>query len=106
MGKPKKPHHAPVAVWDEPDELAEDEFAVILSPDDVIDISKSLGKNIQSAEDLKERCAQVTTLRVDGVEVTLEPRLLMRLKSRCIHRDFKDFLKEVVVKQLHDYAGY
>lgn len=87
--------------------------AAVLTYGDVVEISRLLGKNFptQGSNEVKEALVAairgLATMNVEGVEITLEPRLLHRLKTRCLKgNDFPTWLKDVVVKQLHDYAGW
>jgi hypothetical protein len=87
--------------------------AVVLTYADLMDLGSILGSNISIATpylaktELFNRIRELTTISVEGVPITLEPRLLMRLKSHCLDKpNFDKWLKEVVVKQLHDYAGW
>src|SRR5262245_3298030 len=88
--------------------------AAVLTQADVTEIGRLLHKNLsmhQSSNDIKEALVaairDLATMSVEGTEITLEPRLLRRLRSRCLKgNDFPAWLKEVVVKQLHDYAGW
>ena len=81
--------------------------AMVLTFADISLIGKMMRKNLSGKEDLLATIASLNMVSVEGVAVTLEPRLLQRLKSRCLDKDrFSGWLAEVVVKQLHDYAGW
>ena len=48
----------------------------------------------------------MTSLNLNGLEVTLEPALLQRLKSRCVGRqDFCEFLSAEITRQLRAFVG-
>ena len=79
----------------------------MMEPSDLRDIGKILSTNIATKQDLMIACEIAAQISVDGIDIRLEPRLLQRLKSRCIgNRLFSEFLKETVVKGLHDFAGW
>lgn len=81
--------------------------AVVLTNDDLIQLSKVARRNITDKESLFASVILLNTVRVEGVDVALEPRLLQRLKTRCLDKEaFPGWLREVIVKQLHDYAGW
>ncbi len=81
--------------------------AMVLTHADVAHISAACKRNILEKDQLLRAVSEMTTLTVEGVAVTLEPRLLGRLKSRCLDKpNFPTWLTSVVIKQLHDYAGY
>lgn len=82
--------------------------AVVLTYADLDLISRSLRKTlITNQDELMAAISSVTSINVEGVPVTLEPKLLMRLKSRCLDKAaWPGWLKDVVTKQLHDYAGW
>lgn len=87
--------------------------AVVLTYADVETLSGLMGKNIYSQDpaeiksQLLHQIGELTTFTVEGVPITLEPRLLTRLKSRCLDKpNFDKWLREIVIRQLHDYAGW
>lgn len=86
---------------------AADDPALVLTHGELQQLGRQMRKNVTDKETLLAAIASLNTLSVDGVPVTLEPRLLQRLKSRCLDKgNFPQWLAEVVVKQLHDYAGW
>ncbi len=89
-----------------PPEPSPDDPAAVLTYGEMAEVSRLLGKHLKDKDALIKAIHTATTISVQGVPVTLEHRLLTRLKSRCLTNDFPSFLKEVVIKQLHDYAGY
>jgi hypothetical protein len=87
--------------------------AVVLTYADLADLSSIIGRNIGVKDpsaikgELFNCVGELTTISVEGVPVTLEPRLLQRLKSRCLDKpNFDKWLREVVIKQLHDFCGW
>ncbi len=82
---------------------------VTLKEDDLAELSKLLGRNIKDSDDLLLAARNVTTLSVKGLEggdITLEPYLLNRLKSRCHPtQDFPEFLRERIKELLAGYCG-
>jgi hypothetical protein len=94
----------PIRKLAEPDPL---DPAMVLTHADVASIARLCRQNILSQADLMKAITNLGTVSVEGVQVTLEPRLLQRLKSRCLIKDgFPGWLRDVVIRQLHDYAGY
>ena len=82
--------------------------AMVLTFKDLDTIGRLIRRNLSSDKDaLIHAISTLVSIDVEGVSVPLEPRLLSRLKSRCLKRDdWPKWLSEVTVKQLHDYAGY
>ncbi len=91
-------------------ELAEGHLltsAVILTQDDMIEISRLLRRNVQTKDELMLACQLLTTISVDGQEISLEPRLLQRLHSRCARtQEFGQLIKQTVVRQVHAFCGW
>jgi hypothetical protein len=81
--------------------------ALVLTIQDLTELSGLMGKRITDRETLVHAMKDLSTVSVEGVEINLEYRLLTRLKSRCLDKDnFPRWLREVVIRQLHDYAGW
>jgi hypothetical protein len=81
--------------------------ALVLTFADLNQIGSMCGKNIATLEQLIAAVRELNTVTVNGQAIQLEPKLLTRLKSRCIAKDrFPQWLEEIVVKQLHDFAGW
>jgi len=81
--------------------------AVTLTHDDLAAISVLLMKPVTTKEELLVAITVQNTVTVEGVPITLEPRLLQRLKSRCLDKpNFPRWLAETVTRQLHDYCGW
>ena len=82
---------------------------LMLSKADLSELTKLLGRNIADVDDLMLAVRNVTTLSVKGLEegdITLEPYLLNRLKSRCHPTEyFPKFVRERVKELLAGYAG-
>jgi hypothetical protein len=76
-----------------------------LSDDQLKELSKALGLNITSSAGLVSRVKSMTSLNLDGLEITLEPALLQRLKSRCVRQDFREFVSNEITRQLRAYVG-
>jgi hypothetical protein len=88
----------------EPDPL---DPAVVLTFADLALIGQYLAKRITSQEELLGAIEASTRINVEGISIRLEPRLLMRLKTRCLDKPrWPSWLAETVKKQLHDYAGW
>lgn len=98
-----KPQPKPI----KPPEPSLEDPAVVLTHGEMQDIGRLLGKNLCDKEGLLKAITAATNINIDGVEVNLEPRLLQRLKSRCLKgQSFPEWLRDVTIRQLHDYAGY
>jgi hypothetical protein len=78
----------------------------LLSDEDLGAFSAALGLNIQTKHELLWRVKQMTTVNVEGVKITLDPRLLTRLHSRAVRIPFPDYLRDTVRKALFDVCGY
>ena len=80
-----------------------------ISEDNRLELGRLLGRNIADVDDLMLAVRNVTTLSVKGLEegdITLEPYLLNRLKSRCHPTEyFPKFVRERVKELLAGYAG-
>lgn len=88
----------------EPDPL---DPAIVLTVEDLNGLSAITKMRITDKASLFQAVTNLVAISVEGVEVPLEYRLLMRLKSRCLDKDnFPRWLREVVIRQLHDYAGW
>jgi hypothetical protein len=88
----------------EPDPL---DPAVVLTFADLDLISRSIRKPVATQEELLAAIQSLTAISVEGIPIPLEPRLLMRLKTRCLDKAaWPGWLREVVTRQLHDYAGW
>ena len=97
---------APTIAVAEPEPI---QVPVTLRPSDLKELSRLLGRNIKDADDLLLAARNVTTLSVKGLtgaDITLEPYLLDRLRSRCHPtQDFPQFVRERVVELLAGYCG-
>jgi hypothetical protein len=88
----------------EPDQF---DPALVLTLGDLNELSGLMGKRISDRESLFRAVKDLSVVSVEGVEIPLEFRLLTRLQSRCLDKDnFPRWLREVVIRQLHDYAGW
>ena len=84
-----------------------DEPVMVLTTEDMIAIGRLCHKNILDKPQLFQAILELTTITVDGVLITLEPKLLMRLRTRCLDKpNWSKWLAETIVRQLHDYAGW
>jgi hypothetical protein len=61
--------------------------------------------NLNTPDDLLTRVRQMCSVRVAGVDVPLDLRLLTRLKTRCFSVDFNSWLATLVKQELERYAG-
>ncbi len=79
--------------------------AIILLPSDVRVISKMLGLNIMSPEQLMQRVAKLTTIAVNGQVITLSPALLDRLKSRAVRKPLAEYVESEIIRLLSGAVG-
>lgn len=80
--------------------------AIRLMPEDVAALSAMVGFNLTTKEQLIERVKRLSTLSVGGTEITLEPGLLERLRSRALRRPIGEYVTEEVLKALHSLVGW
>ena len=74
---------------------------------DLDELATYLGRPILSRQQLMEGASRLSSISVQGAEITLEPGLISRLQSRCHSTTpFDEFLQEIVVNQLHIYVGW
>lgn len=95
---------APKAKPPEPDPL---DPALVLTFADLQELGAICRTHLTDRESIVKAMTLLSTVSVEGVKVTLEPRLLSRLKSRCLDKpNFPKWLAQTIVTQLHDYAGW
>ena len=81
--------------------------AMVLTGADLEELGRSLHTRITNREELFAAVASAASVSVEGVPISLELKLLSRLKSRCLDKEhFPRWLSEVIIRQLHDYAGW
>ena len=64
-----------------------------------------VGKNVSSADEALTMLLRALSVRIDDAAVTLHPRLLARLKSRCFTANFGKWLSQLIVEELERYVG-
>jgi hypothetical protein len=64
-----------------------------------------IGKNVSTADEALTMLTRALSVRTDGVEFVLNPRLLARLKSRCFQSDFGKWLSQLIVEELERFVG-
>lgn len=79
--------------------------SIALTDADVRAISEMLGINVNNSDSLRKAVGKMSTLDVEGVKITLEPYLLQRLRTRCLDKDWPNFLARTVRELLAGYAG-
>jgi len=79
---------------------------LVLGLDHTHQLSKILGRNILTADDLISACERLTTCNVEGTEVCIEPGLLIRLKSRAMRQPFSEYLTKTITRLLHGEVGW
>lgn len=81
--------------------------AIVLTLGEVHELSSLLGLNIDSAPQLIDRVRQLRQISVEGVNITLEPGLVTRLRSRCLNKGhFAEWLTDEIKRQLHSLVGW
>ncbi len=105
-----KPIKPPVAAISEPPEppLSDEALdpVLVLTQSDLNILSKYLGRNILTRDDLLNSVRPLASMSIDGTEVILEPRLLFRLRTRCPKGEFGPWLKDTIVNMLRAWVGY
>lgn len=88
----------------EPDPL---DPALVLTVEDLNGLSAITKMRITDKASLFFAVTALVAVSVEGIEVPLEYRLLTRLQSRCLDKgNFPRWLREIIIRQLHDYAGW
>jgi hypothetical protein len=78
---------------------------LILSLEQVADLSAYLGLNLSTAEQLVQRVHELTLVSVEGVQVTFKPAVLQRLKTRALKNDFGPWLRDRIREWANSYVG-
>lgn len=78
---------------------------IILSDSDRQTLEQLLGKNFNDAATLTGALHHALSISIDGLTITLPPRLLDRLRSRSLGMDFDKFLSMLIQRQLEEYCG-
>jgi hypothetical protein len=81
------------------------EKPVVLSDDERREIERLIAKNITTGQDLIAILRRILVIDLDGLDIELQPRLLERLKTRCIGVSFDEFMKRTVKRLLEEHAG-
>jgi hypothetical protein len=63
------------------------------------------GKNFSTPEELLAAVKKLMTVKVEKVNIALNPTLITRLRTRCFGLPFEDFLVKQVVGGLEEYVG-
>lgn len=82
--------------------------AIVLNQADINALSKSLGRNVQTRDELLKAVSNMATIQVGGSEVLIEPYLLTRLRTRFPKRTDAEFhaaLSVEIIRQLRTFAG-
>jgi hypothetical protein len=84
-----------------------DDPAVVLTVGELQALGKLMRRNLADKESLMAAICMLNEVSVEGATIRLEPRLLQRLKTRCLDKpNFPRWLSEVIVRQLHDFVGW
>ncbi len=91
-------------------EAEEDDAPVAfsLTQEDLNALAPLLGRNVQTKSELLRAVGMLTSISVDGAQITLEPGLLARLKTRASanRAAFPEFVRKTVIDQLHGFVGW
>lgn len=68
-------------------------------------LSRFLSQNVFTSQDLIEAVKRLSALNIEGLEITLEPRLLQRLKTRCVRGNFDEWLRAEIIHMLNSFVG-
>jgi len=63
------------------------------------------GKNLNSASEAVEELERRSTISVEGIDIHLEPRLLMRIDSRRFGLSLEEVVRREVVYGLESFVG-
>jgi hypothetical protein len=77
----------------------------LLTLDEKRELETALRYNFQSGSVLVEKVKSLSALDLGGFSIPLGEKILRRLKSRCIHADFKSWLAKEVAVMLEQYVG-
>lgn len=68
-------------------------------------LSQLAGLGIKTPDELLRWAKQMVTLKVAGVDVSLNTVLAKRLESRCFGSTWEELIKRVVTQALEEYVG-
>lgn len=88
------------------DKLEYDEEAFLLTRRQCNELGGILGRNILTSVDLIAACTRLTNCNVEGVNIQIEPGVLIRLKSRAMRQTFSEYLKVTITRLLHGEVGW
>ena len=80
--------------------------AMEMTTEEVNELSRIIGYNFRTPQDLIEKVRFLTTISVDGVEIRLDPGLLTRLKSRAVRQTLGQYIQTEVKRLLHGAVGW
>lgn len=79
----------------------------LASPEQMTELSRLLGVNLTSIDDVVSRCRHISVINIEGEDIHFEPGLIHRLKSRCPSNvDFGSWLRARVKDWAHAYVGW
>jgi len=64
-----------------------------------------MARNFNTSEELITHIKRICELNIEGFTISLDARLLGRLKSRAMSMDFQKFLQFIVKRFLEEHAG-
>ena len=68
-------------------------------------LETACGRNFQTGADLANYIAKSFELAIGKMRVPLRPELLRRLRTRSIRREFGEYLRDTIVRQLEHVVG-
>ena len=78
---------------------------LVVNDEDRRTIERVLGRNFQDGPQLATAIRRMAGITLNGLDVTLSPMALERLKTRCIGMDFEAFVQRTVSRLLEEYVG-
>jgi hypothetical protein len=107
--KPPTPVQPPVAELKPAVTVSIEDIAIksYITVEQMAELSRLLGSNLESTDDLISRCKHISIVNVEGEPIHFESGLLSRLKSRCpTSVEFGPWLRERIIQWAHGYCGW
>ena len=87
------------------DQEPDTDACIILVESDIRELNRALSHNLTDEKDLIAVVKKLTTISVNGMEITLEPKLLHRLHTRCVRGGFEAWFRAEIIRMLNGYVG-
>tara|TARA_R110002060_G_scaffold6217_1_gene9505 strand:- start:3 stop:416 length:414 start_codon:yes stop_codon:yes gene_type:complete len=78
---------------------------LVINPETRQELESALGRSFSTGTELSSYITKSFQLAVGKIKVALAPELLRRIETRAIRKDFGEFLKDTVIKQLEHVVG-